>query len=76
MKIDWGPVKQRIVFVVNKRVRRIGLFFNELSAPCRMYRQKPQEEQMLCPLCAEKGGWLRCSRSRQLQKPVQQLDLP
>ena len=33
-------------------------------AGCRMYRKEPSEERELCMLCAMRGGWDRCARSR------------
>jgi hypothetical protein len=54
--------------------RRILLFINltlyRLITPCRMYDRKPKRPESGCYLCAMRGGWLRCRRSRQLPVSV------
>lgn len=56
---------------------RIHLFavmsFYQLKDPCRMYRgARPKEVGVKCYLCADRGGWPRCNRSRRLAEPQKQ----
>lgn len=46
---------------------KLLLTFNKVLSPCRMYREKPVNVEDLCYLCAYRGGWLRCKRSRKLK---------
>jgi len=41
---------------------------NQLINGCRMYDKKPKEISDQCYLCAARGGWFRCVRSKDLQK--------
>ncbi len=41
---------------------------NQLMNECRMYDKKPREISGQCYLCAARGRWLRCPRSKELRK--------
>jgi hypothetical protein len=41
---------------------------NQLVNGCRMYDKKPREISDKCYLCAARGGWFRCLRSKELRK--------
>jgi hypothetical protein len=57
--------KKRIARYAFATKVRLMLFKGQLESPCRMYSSRPQHVDMLCLTCAEKGGWLRCRRSKQ-----------
>jgi hypothetical protein len=56
-------LKRKILLFINLTVYRI-------ITPCRMYDRKPKRPESVCYLCAMRGGWLRCRRSRQLSVSV------
>jgi hypothetical protein len=41
---------------------------NQLINDCRMFDKKPREIVAQCYLCALRGGWFRCFRSKELRK--------
>lgn len=43
---------------------KILLFINRMLMPCRMYDRKPKSVIPQCHVCAAKGGWTRCIRSK------------
>lgn len=45
---------------------RIWVLFilNRIFKRCRMYKKKPASPEVLCHVCAEKGGYFLCRRSR------------
>lgn len=48
----------------------ILLFLSKLANPCRMYDEKPEEAAEMCSLCALRGGWLRCGRSKDIKREI------
>ena len=43
---------------------------NQLMNECRMYDKKPREISGQCYLCAARGRWFRCPRSKELKKTL------
>ena len=43
---------------------------NQLMNECRMYDTKPKEIAGQCYICAARGRWFRCQRSKELKRTV------
>ena len=49
---------------------RFVIVVNQLMNECRMYDKKPREISAQCYLCAARGRWFRCPRSKELRKTI------
>lgn len=55
---------KQLKFSIKKRAL---VLINLMTCPCRMYKVRPEEPEALCYVCADRGGWPRCKRSKELK---------
>lgn len=67
----------KIAFLVflNMAKRKAFVFKVNIAAlleggPCRMRKQRPDEDSYVCYLCAKRGGWLLCRRSHRIAAEI------